>query len=62
MIYILLSLIVLVVQGILGMAGWWVLGSNFVLAAMLVGAVSWTLNAQDNDGARCSFSYVRAGQ
>lgn len=46
MIYILLSLIVMVVQGILDMADWWVLGSNFVLATMLVGAVSWTLNAQ----------------
>lgn len=45
LIYILLSLIVMVVQGILDMADWWVLGSNFVLAAAIVGVVAWTLNA-----------------
>lgn len=45
LIYILLSIIVMVVQGILDMADWWVLGSNFVLAAALVGAVAWMLNA-----------------
>lgn len=45
MIYLLLSLIILIVQGILDMADWWVLGSNFMLSGLLcIGAAGAIVN------------------
>lgn len=46
MIYILLSIIILVAQGFLGMADWWVLGSNWILAGLICLGLTAVLNNQ----------------
>lgn len=46
MVYILLSLIILVAQGFLGMADWWVLGCNWIVAGLICLSLTAVLNNQ----------------